>query len=60
MDRSDLRLIPDPAEIGINDVRKQHGLPLQPKVNDASNVPTIHADRFMVTVMPASNEALPC
>ena len=55
MDRSDLQLIPVPAEIGVTDGRKQHGLPLQPKINEVSNGPTIHADRFMMMDLPASN-----
>ncbi len=56
MDRSDLQLIPVPAEIEVTDGRKQHGLPLQSKINEVSNCPTIHAERFMMMVLPASNE----
>jgi hypothetical protein len=56
MDRSDLQLIPVPAEIEVTDGRKQHGLPLQSKINEVRNCPTIHADRFMMMVLPASNE----
>lgn len=56
MDRSDLQLIPVPAEIEVTDGRKLHGLPLQSKINEVSNCPTIHADRFMMMVLPASNE----
>jgi hypothetical protein len=55
VERSDLRLMPVLAEIKTTDGRK-HGLPLQPKVNDVSNCPIIHADRFMTIVLPTSNE----
>ncbi len=55
VESSDLRLIPVPAEIETTDGRK-HGMPLQPKLNDVSNCPIIHADRFMTIVLLTSNE----